>query len=172
MIRFVPISIAALALTGCVTPGAGTDAQSAPTIDFSVGPCFGFCPDFALSVTPEGEGTYEGRNFVAKRGEARFIASEEDYRAFARRLAPFRPEKSVSYGYDNCDGPVATDSPSVTVTWRDPGEEPVTLNWYMGCRQPGLADNSEALYKAWEELPVDALVGADEDRQNFGRRGE
>ena len=57
MIRFVPISIAALALTGCVTPGEGTDAQSAPTIDFSVGPCFGFYPDFALSVTPEGEGT-------------------------------------------------------------------------------------------------------------------
>ena len=67
---------------------------------------------------------------------------------------------------------MATDSPSVTVTWRDPGEEPVTLNWYMGCRQPGLADNSEALYKAWEELPVDALVGPDEGRQNFGRRGE
>ena len=169
MIRSVPICGPVFALVSCATPGAMPDENPVATIDYSLGPCFGFCPSFELSVTPEGAGTYEGQAFVAKQGEAHFTASDAEYRAFARRIAPFRPARSVSYGYDNCDGPVATDSPSVTITWRDPGEEPVTLNWYMGCRQPGLAENSDALYKAWQELPVDSLVGSDEKRQEYGR---
>ena len=169
MIRSVPMCGLAFALVSCATPGAMADDGAATRIDYSLSPCFGFCPSFELSVTPEGEGTYEGQAFVARQGAARFTASEAEYRAFARRLAPFRPAKSVSYGYNNCDGPIATDSPSVIITLRDPGEEPVTLNWYMGCRQPGFAENSEALYKAWQELPVDDLVGDDEDRQGYDR---
>ena len=169
MIRLVPICALPLALAACVTPGdAGTDLTES-TIEYSIGPCFGFCPSFALSISPEGEGSYEGRAFVANRGKADFTATDVEYRAFAQRLAPFRPDRSVKYDYENCDGPVATDSPSVTITWRNPGEPPVTLNWYMGCRQPGLAENSKALYRAWEELPLESLVGSDEQRQTYGR---
>ena len=167
IIRAALIASFALLLTACATTPTAPDNSA--TIDYTVTPCFGFCPSFELSVTAEGDGTYEGQAFVARRGEASFMASDAEYQAFARRLAPYRPKESVSYGHDNCDGPVATDSPSVKITWRDPGEQPVTLYWYMGCRQPGLTENSEALYKAWQELPVDDLVGDDEDRQGYDR---
>ena len=168
MVQSLALFSLAFSLGGCVTP-ADTPANAVgATIDYSLSPCFGFCPSFDLSVTPDGAGTYDGKGWVATRGEARFTASDWQYRAFAERLAPFRPESSVTYGYDNCDGPLATDSPSVEITWREPGEEPVTLNWYMGCRQPGLAENSQAISSAWQELPVGDLVGSDEERQKYG----
>ena len=168
MLKTVPICALALALGGCVTPVTHGDTGAPSSIDYSLTPCFGFCPAFSLSVSDDGTGTYDGQAFVATRGEAGFMASDAEFAAFAHRLAPFKPQKSVNYGYENCDGPVATDSPSVSITWHDPGEDPVTLTWYMGCRQPVLVENSDALYTAWQELPVAELVGSDEERQNFG----
>ena len=169
MIRPVLICALPLALAACVTPGeAPGELASAATIEYAVTPCFGFCPAFQLSVTGDGAGTYTGEGYVQEKGTAAFTASPEELAAFVRRIAPFRPETSVTYGYDNCDGPLRTDSPSVKITWRDPGSDPVTLDWYMGCLQPGLVENSEALYKAWQELPVDDLVGANESRQSYG----
>ena len=170
MFRAASIASFALLLTACATtPAAPLTPDSSATIDYTVTPCFGWCPAFSLSVEADGDGTYEGQAFVAQRGKAQFAASEAEYAAFERRLAPFRPARSVTYGYENCEGLVHTDAPSVTITWREPGEEPVTLDWYMGCRQPGLTENSDALYKAWQELPVDDLVGSDENRQTYGR---
>ncbi len=167
MLRPVSTSLIALALTACVAPGDTPDAALS-SIDYSLTPCFGFCPAFSLSVDADGTGKYNGQAFVKQRGTSVFSASPEEVAAFVERIAPYRPEDSVSYGYENCDGPVATDSPTVTITWHEAGEKPVTLQWYMGCRQPGLADNSEALYDAWRELPVEGLVGNNEDRRTYG----
>ena len=171
MIRTVSICALPLAIAGCVTPAAGP-SSTAPVekIDYAVTPCFGFCPSFTLSVAQDGAGTYRGKRFVQQKGAASFTASPDEVEAFARRLAPFRPESSVEYGYENCDGPVATDSPSVKITWHEAGKQPVTLNWYMGCRQPGLVENRDALYQAWQELPVDDLVGTAENRQMYDQR--
>ncbi|MBB3032896.1 DUF6438 domain-containing protein [Alteriqipengyuania lutimaris] len=167
MLRHALPVLAALPLAACATPAI--EDTPASSIEYSLTPCFGFCPSFSLAVNEDGKGTFDGERFVAHEGPAQFTASRAQAAAFARRLAPFRPESSVSYGYENCDGPVATDSPSVKITWREPGSEPVTLKWYMGCRQPGLTENRDALYKAWRELPVDELVGSDEERQTYGR---
>ena len=88
MIRLLPISVAALALSGCVTPGEGSVAQTESTIDFKVGPCFGFCPDFELSVTPEGTGTYHGGGFVAQRGDGNREKSDHVRYLFMPRGQP------------------------------------------------------------------------------------
>ena len=160
-----------MALAACATvPGGPPAVQTAESISFAVEPCFGFCPDFDITVDAAGNGTYRGENFVAQKGEHPFRATPSQFDAFAARLAPFRPARSVQYGYENCDGMVATDSPSVRVTWHDADGGSTTLDWYMGCRQPGLAERSEQIYKAWQELPLEALVGADEDRMDYAPR--
>lgn len=163
------IGIAAAVVCGlcaCVQ-GDEVSPQQVERISFAVEPCFGFCPDFNVSVDAAGQGTFEGENFVAARGTHRFTAGPAELAAFSDRLAPFRPAQSVAYGHDNCDGSVMSDMPSVSVTWHDVDGSSTTLDWYMGCRQPGLSDRSDEIYKAWEELPLGDLVGSDEDRRSF-----
>ncbi|WP_340587706.1 DUF6438 domain-containing protein [Erythrobacter alti] len=165
--KLIPTAgIMALSLGACVQTGEVTE-PTVERISFAVEPCFGFCPDFNLTLDASGEGVFEGENFVAKRGTRNFSASAAEFTAFRERLAPFRPVQSVSYGYDNCDGAVATDMPSVRVTWHDSDGTSTRLDWYMGCFQPGLHDRSDEIYRAWEELPISELVGADEDRASF-----
>lgn len=167
MKRAVSACVFALGLCACVQAG-DVGAPQTERISFSVEPCFGFCPDFSLSVDADGRGTYEGENFVAARGSHSFSASPAEFAAFRDRLAPFRPVDNVEYGYDNCDAAVMSDMPSVNVTWHESDGSSTTLNWYMGCRQSGLSDRRDEIYRAWEELPVADLVGADKDRPTFG----
>ena len=161
-------AMSAALLAGCThytEPPRGAQAAD-PTIDFAVSPCFGFCPDFSITLAPSGEGTYEGNRFVKTEGRATFTVTPQEYAAFRERLAPFRPEQSVRYDYEHCDGPVATDHPSVSVRWTDAVGEARELDWYLGCRQPELTENSDAIYQAWQELPAVAeLVGTDEERR-------
>ena len=87
MIRIATICALPFAVAGCVTPGQAPDtAASAETIDYSVTPCFGFCPSFRLSVAENGAGTYHGERFVQQKGDAAFTASQEEFEAFAERL--------------------------------------------------------------------------------------
>ena len=169
MLKTIPICALTLALAGCVTTATQESPAMPSAVEYSLTPCFGFCPSFALSLDADGKGTYRGEAFVKQQGKSMFEASPEQVAAFVERIAPYRPESSVSYGYENCDGPVATDSPTVTITWKDADAAPVTLEWYMGCRQPGLNENRDALYRAWQELPVGNLVGDDEERMNYPR---
>lgn len=43
-------------------------------------PCFGFCPDYTVTVFGNGTVVYEGRNFVAVEGMQRGQISQEDVR--------------------------------------------------------------------------------------------
>lgn len=149
--------------SACTTAAPAPEPAGTPTsIRFETGVCFGTCPAFNAQVSSDGTGTYEGSNFVAVEGAASFAVSPSEFIAFERRLAPYRPAESVQYGYDNCDGPLATDNPSVMVTWLGEDGNSVTLDWYMGCRQPGLSENSNAIYQAWQELSgLAELVGSE-----------
>jgi len=161
---------APLALAGCVTSPAPTPEQTnVQSIAFETGPCFGFCPQFSVEVGADGQGTYNGGSSVRQQGTHAFAVTPAEFAAFRDRLATFRPEQSVAWDRDNCDGPVRTDSPSVKVTWRDGTGESVTLDWYMGCRQPGLAEKSDEIYQAWQKLPLSALVGDDAERASYPR---
>jgi len=164
--RRLLLIMAPVALAGCVTTPEPSNVAS---ISFETEPCFGFCPQFAIEVRADGQGTYQGGTSVRQQGNHTFTASPTEFAAFRDRLAPFRPAQSAAWGHDKCDGPIRTDSPSVKVTWRDQTGESVTLDWYMGCRQPGLAEHSDEIYKAWQELPLDALVGNDDERANYPR---
>jgi hypothetical protein len=58
---------------------------------------------------------------------------------------------------------LATDNPSVRIVWMSERRVDI-LNWYLGCKQPGLAEHQDQIYDAWKELPVAQLVGADNSR--------
>ena len=167
--KLLAILVPAL-LAACTTSGEGNGNDGAaiatdPTIRFETSACFGFCPAFSFTLDSDGVGRYVGKSHVAAMGERTFTATPEEYAALRDRLGEFRPDRSVSYDYENCDGPVATDHPSVEVAWMGSRADPVSLSWYMGCRQPELVAHSEKIYGAWQELPaLVEFVGQPDER--------
>ena len=157
------ISLLATALTaGCAQ---SPETQPVREISFSATGCFGPCPVFDFTIEASGKGTYEGEAYVAVRDEREFTATREQFQALVERLAPFRPRGEVTYD-QSCDGPWATDNPSVRIAWYD-NEKVDILNWYLGCEQPGLVEHTAEIYEAWRELPLDDLVGTADNRFTY-----
>ena len=158
--------IALLALAGCAQhydglPGA-LPASAPEAIEYETGPCFGFCPVFRISVGADGKGLFVGMRHTAVTGERAFAVTPAQYRAFADRLAPYRPatgDRVFQPGSELC-GQTATDMPSVDVHWRAPGQVPQRLYYYYGCDREKNRAMASALGDAIEALPqVDAMVG-------------
>lgn len=160
-------AIPALAmLASCATAG-GTPAP-VESVTFETTVCYGSCPVFSITVDAQGNGTYRGERFVAQKGEHRFTAIPAQIDAFLARIAPFRPDGRVAYDYEHCSVPVATDNPSVKVAWQS-AESTDSLTWYLGCREPAMLRIEPGLYEAWQELPLDDLVGTSENRFDYER---
>jgi len=164
--RFIAV-VAATLLTGCVTT---SDAAQPQSVRFETTPCFGSCPVFAVTVSADGHGTYEGGRFVKVKGGHVFTATPAQVKAFFDRIRPFRPDGEVRYNMGNCPGPAHTDSPSVNVQWISASTTD-SLDWYLGCRVDALQKIEPDLYNAWQELPLDDLVGRAENRFEYDRRG-
>ncbi|MBO9498387.1 MAG: hypothetical protein J7496_10180 [Novosphingobium sp.] len=168
--RFIAILAAAALLTGCAIMPEADSPPPPQSVRFETTPCFGSCPVFVVTVSADGHGTYEGGRFVKTKGTHEFTATPEQVRTFFARLRPFRPHGGKRYDYGHCPVPVATDSPSVDVRWIAPGGHD-SLNWYLGCRVPELETIRPDLRNAWQELPLDDLVGRAENRFEYDRRG-
>ncbi|MBC7986651.1 MAG: hypothetical protein H7X93_08285 [Sphingomonadaceae bacterium] len=158
------LSAAALlaALASCA-PASGQAGHLPPThsaIVYETGPCFGTCPVYRVELLSNGAGTFTGERFTAVTGERRFEISPAQYRAFAARLAPHRPdgELTISHGHPRC-GLAATDMPSATVTWREQAGVD-RLSYYYGCRGPGNEALAEALREAPGMLPIGEFIGS------------
>jgi hypothetical protein len=88
------------------------------------------------------------------------VVTPAQYAHFRTRLQPYRPqaERRLSSGPE-CNGRVATDLPSVEITWTAKGPQS-RLYAYFGCDMEGNAAMFEALRRAPEALPqVRALIG-------------
>jgi hypothetical protein len=149
---------------GCATDGAppasGPRPIEAESISYETQPCFGACPVYAVTVSPDGHGHFTGKRFTALTGERDFTLDRAAYDRFAAAIAPYRPASgAVRYemGSDNC-GPAPTDMPSADVTWSSRTGSSETLHFYFGCkaRNPALA---AALQSAPEALPIADLIG-------------
>ena len=57
-------AFAAFALGACAAPGAPPPDTGPVRITLERGVCFGFCPDYTVSISGDGQVTYEGRRFV------------------------------------------------------------------------------------------------------------
>ena len=168
--RWMVLALAGLALAGCAKTGTSTGPNTGPgrpipiesdSITYETGPCFGACPVYSVTVRPDGSGMFTGKNFTAVTGTRAFKLTPDQYRAFAAKLAPYRPESGevrISHGDPRCTQ-VATDLPSVDILWTRAIGDSQRLYYYFGCDMDKNAAMAEALGNAAEELPIEELVG-------------
>jgi hypothetical protein len=164
------VALAAVSLAGCVTAPSGAGSEPPRQVTFETTPCFGSCPVFSLTLDADGHGIYQGGRFVKTKGRHEFSASPKQVRAFFDRLRPFRPRGAATYDMANCPGPAHTDAPSVKVRWIS-ATRADSLDWYLGCQVAALKDIEPDLQNAWQELPLDDLVGRAQNRFEYDRRG-
>jgi hypothetical protein len=162
-------ALAAVSLAGCATT-SGSGPEAPRQVTFETTPCFGSCPVFSLTLDADGHGVYEGGRFVKSKGRHEFSASRAQVRAFFDRIRPFRPDGAASYDMANCLGPAHTDAPSVKVRWIS-ATRADALDWNLGCQVAALQAIEPDLQNAWQELPLDDLVGRAENRFEYDRRG-
>lgn len=154
-----------MAVSGCVVVDASNSGNGRPvaieseTIRYETAPCFGTCPVYAVTIAPDGKGTFEGKRFTAVTGIKEFQATPAAYHTFAAKLAPYRPsegEKLYQMGTPLCGGPMVSDMPSVDVVWSEASGGRQHLNLYYGC---GPQEMRAALRSAPGALPIAAFIG-------------
>jgi hypothetical protein len=127
--------LALVALGACASvqtpPGAPPAPPSAETIAVSVGPCFGFCPVYTVSVTPNGGVRFTGERHTAVLGERERVVSPALYRSLAADLAAFRPASGTTAQVP-CDAQIS-DTSSYTVTWTNPTGSTTTAQHQGHC---------------------------------------
>ena len=156
--RAFAVVLAFAALPACETlpdPAAGRAIQR---LTYETGPCFGACPVYRVTVNRDGSAVFEGRRFTAVTGTRSFRATPGQFRAFARQLAPLRPlEGTVRYSGETCTQ-MATDLPSVEVTWDTAGEARRQLYFYYGCDMERNRAIAERLDAAPGLLPIGDFI--------------
>lgn len=137
-------------------------AAAIEQIEYETGPCFGACPVYRFTISADGKGKFVGMRHTEVTGERLFTVTPTQYRAFADRIAQYRPgmgDRIFQPGTDICKQ-VATDMPSIDVHWRTPRQMQQRLYFYYGCDMEKNAGMASALGDAIEALPpLEALVG-------------
>lgn len=155
-----------LLAAGCTQPGTRPAAGAPQAIEgeairYATGACFGTCPVYAVTIRPDGSGTFEGERFTAVTGTRPFQATPDAYRRFAAVLAPYKPEdaeRRYEPGSALCGTAMVSDMPSVDVAWAEASGAAHRLHYYYGCGTANRA-MAEALRKAPESLPIAEFIG-------------
>lgn len=155
------LTVAALMLGGCANEAlqpAPPTAGTVQTIRYETGPCFGTCPVYAVTVSSDGQGIFDGKQSTAVTGTRGFAVTAEQFEAFRSRLAPYRPNGERLVAPPNCSGREATDLPSVDIVWTGKGPRS-HLYAYYGCDMEGNRAMFEALERAPDALPIEGFIG-------------
>ena len=149
MLKALAASALLLGLSACATPAmdGGGQASRGETISLAVGPCFGFCPVYSLSVAPDGAVRFEGERHTTVVGVKEKTVSPQAYQAVARSLASWRPASGTT-AQTECDQR-ASDLPTYTVVWTDGAGETTTLNHDGGC----MSETNSRLKAALQAIP-------------------
>ncbi|MBL8544399.1 MAG: hypothetical protein JNJ63_11390 [Hyphomonadaceae bacterium] len=87
MIRRTMIALlGALALASCASASAPAQQQRPVEITLQRTPCFGFCPDYTVTITGEGDVRYVGRRFVNVVGERHASIPRADVERLLQRF--------------------------------------------------------------------------------------
>jgi hypothetical protein len=137
----------------------------AKMISLQLGPCYGPCPIFSVSVDANGNGVFDGKAYVKQIGHHKFKVKPADFEALRVHLDQYRPKGKKRYDEtaENCPNGLSTDSPSVDVKWDNADE----LYIYLGCQFPNSKNISDAVYNSWKKLPIEHLVGDDQNRHLY-----
>jgi hypothetical protein len=152
------LAVAIAALPACETlpdPAAGREIR---TLTYETGPCFGACPVYRVTVNRDGSAVFDGRRFTAVTGTRSFRVTPDQFRAFARQLAPLRPlEGTIRYSGEMC-AQMVTDLPSVEISWDTAGEARQQLYFYYGCDMGRNRAIGERLRAAPALLPIGDFI--------------
>jgi hypothetical protein len=155
----ITVGMLAGLLAACVTVQPDVAGGLPQSIVYETGPCFGACPVYTVTVGADGQGLFEGRRFTTVVGERRFSVTPAQYRAFAEQLAPLRPANgSIRYDTPPACTQMATDMPSVNVTWRSGNGEEQGLYYYFGCDMEARRAMAERLRAAPPLLPIVGFI--------------
>ena len=155
--------LACLLLAACGrAPPVGSE-----TITYETGGGFCIaCKQYAIKLTPAGLGTFVGNGFTAKQ-EGEFRATPRQVRAFAERLAPYRPRSGelrlLTKDGRECER-ITSDGTTIDVRWQGEGGSPARLVLYSGCDPEENAAMFAALSSAPEVLPLKPLLGPEDYR--------
>jgi hypothetical protein len=125
----------ALMLAGCAGSGAPPASDPPPraeTVSVAVGPCFGFCPVYQVTLTPNGEVRFTGERHTAVLGQRTRRIGAAEARAVAASLRAFRPADGTTASLA-CDTRVS-DQSSRTLTWTAADGTATVLSHDRGCR--------------------------------------
>jgi hypothetical protein len=114
----------AIALGACTTPGVSPPDSGPVRITLERGVCFGFCPDYTVTITGDGQVTYEGRRFVNVAGRQTATVPAADVQ---RLLARFD-----AVGFDRLQDEYrahVTDLPTYIVTLERNGRTKRVLDY-------------------------------------------
>ena len=147
--------------SACATAPPESLGRSIESLTYETGPCFGACPVYVVTVNRDGTGLFEGRRFTRVTGSRSFSMTDAQFRRLAAHLAPLRPlDGDVRYAGDSCAS-LATDLPSVEVTWSTAGEARQQLYFYYGCDMERNAAIAERLRTVPDLLPIGDFIGSD-----------
>jgi hypothetical protein len=143
-----------------IASGSSAAARANDAIKVTAGPCFGLCPSYSVTVTPDGSGLLVPERNTAVPGPTRFTVTTAQYRRLRASLAAFRPatgqEKRIGHG-ENCER-FATDMPGYKVEWTRQGADKTELEFQSGCRDTRYARLRAALSAMPALLEIEAML--------------
>ena len=154
--------LAGVALAAGAVSSAGALAgrpAGVETITYERGACHGTCPDYRVTVSSDGRGTFEGVAHVAVTGTRSFRVTKREWAEFSRRLRADRPVGEVLLTGPEACGMFATDLPTIDVRWSGAGR-PRHLAYNMGCDRQTHGRMARALTSAPQALPIARFIGA------------
>lgn len=152
--------LAGAALAGCATTPLPDGSELPTAISYNTGSCFGPCPIYVVTVRADGTATWEGKENVAFKGVRQFSVSDEQYRAFARKLSTVRPKgtREIVPGSPDC-GPLATDQSTARITWEGVSAADA-LTFHYGCHHSANRKTAETIRTAPSLLPIQEFIAA------------
>lgn len=139
-------SLAACSMSA-ITPANSPDLANQEIIQYTVGPCFGACPVYAVTIRPNGRVDFEGKQHTAVQGTRVLPAEPAIYKQVKVRLKPYRPIDG-STETTQCENQI-TDQQTYQIIWQKADGRQTVLNHNRGC----LSETNRALNEVLDRLP-------------------
>lgn len=157
-----------VSMTACAARSDAPHASAHPagreSLAYEVGPCFGFCPVYAVVAASDGRVDFDGMRHTAILGKKSIAGHVSAFRSFAVALAPFRPAAGTTLA-TQCDMRIS-DLQHYRIIWTAPDGRQTVLEHDRGCRSV----RNDALNAILQEAPK--TLGIAEFTQQVTRLGE
>jgi hypothetical protein len=156
----IGVAVFLVTLIAAAACGGGISLLDEPfdtlTISLDRGPCFGFCPDYNVTIRGDGTVVFDGRNFVQTR---KTVTASVPVEEVERLVAAF--DDADFFGLEEEYAVGATDLPTIITSISIGGRTKRILHYGVGCGtdDPSLDNAPEELCQI-EEL-IDEVAGTE-----------